>query len=95
MGGVDWCYMDADTVISDTRSALLLNDISVFCIGMGLFSVAVADASTIKVEHLHDPNMCRLVYLSNKKFNTAQHTWHSAKQELCGGVEIVKNIAIS
>ena len=90
VGDIDWYYMDADTVISDTRSALLLSEIFVFCIGMGLFSVAIADASTIKVEHLHDPNMCRLNSLSNKKFNTAQQAWHSAEQELCGGVENVK-----
>jgi hypothetical protein len=47
------CTMVTD-VISDTRSVLLLSGISVFCIGTGLFSMAVADASTIKVEHLHD-----------------------------------------
>ena len=72
---VDWHYMDPNEVVSDTRSLLALNDISQYCIGRGLFSVAVADASTITVEILSDSSMYRLISLTHKKLTVTQQAW--------------------
>ena len=92
IGDVDWYYMDPNEVVSDTRSLLALSDISQYCIGRGLFSVAVADASKITVDMLSDPSMCRLISLSHKKLTTAQQAWHSSELELNGGVDnIIKH----
>jgi hypothetical protein len=89
-GTVDWLYWDANTVLTDSRSLLILTDRSVKQIGMSLFTVKVRNADEIRIEHLHDPEVAGILDIAVRKLTPAEQRYHTAEGELLGGVVAVK-----
>ena len=75
-------YAHPDWVVSESRSLVGQGDWDPSGVSWHLFSVAIPDASLITPEDLHNSEICVLLTMHPKGFNSSQKRWHTFEGEM-------------